>query len=227
MQDLHSFRRSFFFASTSSIRRFKQVLEASESDHRENMAMATSTQGEVPVLLTLLPFSFFTSFELIFFDLWIRYFRLDYIRFGHHYLNIKSTPRSLCFCFSYIPRDLKMYLLLSFLALLLCFANPTSAGFRGHISARAISPDNTCGFNGTGGGADGYTCPQSLPCCSVHGFCGSTNAYCLTTVGCQAAFGNCTAPSPGILTPDETCGITAAGTEGYNCGADSPCCSGK
>jgi hypothetical protein len=96
-----------------------------------------------------------------------------------------------------------------------------------HIATRAISPDNTCGKTDTAGGADGYMCPSSLPCCSVNGFCGSTDAYCLTTAGCQAAFGNCTAPSQGTITPDETCGITGAGTTGYTCGAERPCCSAK
>ncbi|PMD55874.1 carbohydrate esterase family 4 protein [Hyaloscypha bicolor E] len=93
--------------------------------------------------------------------------------------------------------------------------------------SRTVSPDNTCGKSGTGGGADGYTCPSTLPCCSVNGFCGSTNEYCLTTSGCQSAFGNCTAPSVGTISPDETCGITGAGTVGYTCGAASPCCSGN
>jgi hypothetical protein len=121
----------------------------------------------------------------------------------------------------------KMRFLFSSILLILCSFRITSAGHLKQIAARTISPDNTCGRNGTGGGADGYSCPMSLPCCSTHGFCGSTNEYCLTTVGCQAAFGNCTAPSPGTISPDETCGITGAGTAGYTCSADSPCCSGK
>ena len=121
----------------------------------------------------------------------------------------------------------KMQFLISSILLILCSFRITSAGHLKQIAARTISPDNTCGKNGTGGGADGYSCPTSLPCCSAHGFCGSTNEYCLTTVGCQAAFGNCTALSPGTISPDETCGITGAGTAGYTCSADSPCCSGK
>jgi hypothetical protein len=40
-------------------------------------------------------------------------------------------------------------------------------------------------------------------------------------------FGNCTAPSPGTITPDETCGIIGAGVNGYTCDSQSPCCSGK
>ena len=110
----------------------------------------------------------------------------------------------------------------------LLYSLPTiSASLLHPFSSRAISPDNTCGRNGTGGGADGYTCPADLPCCSVNGFCGSTNAYCLTTAGCQSDFGNCTAPSAGTITPDETCGMTGAGINGYTCGSVSPCCSGK
>lgn len=102
-----------------------------------------------------------------------------------------------------------------------------SAGSVEKLSTRAISPDNTCGRNGTGGGADGYTCPSDLPCCSVNGFCGSTNAFCLTTAGCQSDFGNCTALAAGTITLDETCGISGAGMNGYTCSSASPCCSGK
>ncbi|KAK0115365.1 chitin deacetylase [Cadophora gregata f. sp. sojae] len=110
--------------------------------------------------------------------------------------------------------------------ILLLYSLPaSSASILQPFSKRAISPDNTCGRNGTGGGADGYTCPSDLPCCSVNGFCGSTNAYCLTTVGCQSDFGNCTAPSAGTITPDETCGMTGAGVNGYACDSDRPCCS--
>jgi hypothetical protein len=121
----------------------------------------------------------------------------------------------------------KMRLAFASIALIVCSFNIVFAGPLEQISARTVSPDNTCGENGTGGGADGYTCPSTLPCCSINGFCGSTNEYCLTTAGCQSAFGNCTAPSVGTISPDETCGITGAGTVGYTCDAASPCCSGK
>jgi len=114
---------------------------------------------------------------------------------------------------------------LSSFSLLACFA-AIAAGAPHEISARVVSPDNTCGKNGTGGGADGYSCPSNLPCCSVNGFCGSTNEYCLTTMGCQAAFGNCTAPSTGTISPDMTCGITGGGTAGYTCPSGASCCSG-
>jgi len=105
----------------------------------------------------------------------------------------------------------------------------SSAGPIEQIGIRAVSPDNSCGKTGSGGGADSYMCPAALPCCSVNGFCGSTNAYCLSSAGCQAAFGNCTAPTTDTVTPDETCGITSAGLYGYKCdtGSDKPCCSAK
>ncbi|KAH8663161.1 carbohydrate esterase family 4 protein [Tricladium varicosporioides] len=100
------------------------------------------------------------------------------------------------------------------------------AGLINPVLERAVSPDNTCGTNGTGGGADGYTCPSALPCCSVNGFCGSTDAYCLASNGCQLAFGNCTTSvAAGTVSPDETCGKTGAGTAGYTCSSTSPCCS--
>lgn len=92
---------------------------------------------------------------------------------------------------------------------------------------RIVSPDNTCGKTGPGGGINGYTCSPSLPCCSIKGFCGADNAYCLATAGCQSEFGNCTALSGAVVTPDLTCGFTGAGKYGYVCAADKPCCSEK
>jgi hypothetical protein len=120
-----------------------------------------------------------------------------------------------------------MQLSVSSIVLLLGGISFVNAGPVEKLAPRVISPDNTCGKNGAGGGADGYMCPSNLPCCSVNGFCGSTNEYCLTTTGCQSAFGNCTAPSVGTITPDETCGILGAGTSGYTCSSSRPCCSGK
>ncbi len=102
-----------------------------------------------------------------------------------------------------------------------------SAGPFNKLLARAVSPDNTCGTDGVGGGADGYTCPSDLPCCSVNGYCGSTTDYCSIDNGCQSAFGNCTAPSSGTVSPDMTCGITGGGTDGYTCASSTPCCSGR
>lgn len=93
---------------------------------------------------------------------------------------------------------------------------------------RIISPDNTCGKNGTGAGADAYTCPQTLPCCSANGYCGSDSSYCLTTAGCQANFGNCTASVvTHTVSPDFTCGLIGAGENGYTCSAGAACCSAK
>ena len=43
------------------------------------------------------------------------------------------------------------------------------------VSRRALTPDNTCGITG-GGGGKGYTCDPTLfqggNCCSVNGYCG-------------------------------------------------------
>ncbi|KAK9356949.1 hypothetical protein V1523DRAFT_437155 [Lipomyces doorenjongii] len=50
------------------------------------------------------------------------------------------------------------------------------------------------------GSASNYTCPDQL-CCSVHGWCGSSENYCLD--GCQPDFGNCGSkwmPTPGAST---------------------------
>ncbi|KAH8660903.1 hypothetical protein BGZ60DRAFT_433743 [Tricladium varicosporioides] len=95
---------------------------------------------------------------------------------------------------------------------------------------RALSPDNTCGLQNSGQN-NGYTCPSSLPCCSPSGFCGSGDAYCLTTIGCQSQFSNttgaCYMPTDGqTTTPDNTCGKTGAGLYGYRCNMkDLRCCS--
>lgn len=89
-----------------------------------------------------------------------------------------------------------------------------------------VSPDETCGDE------NGYTCPGEIKCCSVNGFCGSTDAYCLTTAGCQGEFSNstaaCTKPVDGVsISPDGTCGTEGAGEYGYRCGTEdgNSCCS--
>ncbi|KAL2177802.1 uncharacterized protein P884DRAFT_243130 [Thermothelomyces heterothallicus CBS 202.75] len=95
------------------------------------------------------------------------------------------------------------------------------------LARREVSPDNTCG------GETGYTCPGELACCSQHGYCGSTDEFCLTTAGCQAEFSNstdaCHEPIPGeSFSIDGTCGTEGAGAEGYRCPANatvSSCCS--
>ncbi|KAF2621594.1 carbohydrate-binding module family 18 protein, partial [Macroventuria anomochaeta] len=50
--------------------------------------------------------------------------------------------------------------------------------------------------NGQCGSATGQTCAGSVfgSCCSLYGYCGSTDIYCLTTEGCQPAYGECTTP---------------------------------
>jgi hypothetical protein len=147
------------------------------------MAIVTSLQGEVPVLRGCYTFvvCFFILYSLV-----LRSHTFVLITFALLFccLFSWSNPHSLYFFFENRSSGLKMHRFISHIATVLYIVNPISAGLL-NVSARAISPDNTCGFNGTGGGAVGYTCPQSLPCCSVHGFCGSGNAYCLTTVGCK------------------------------------------
>ncbi|EAQ87399.1 predicted protein [Chaetomium globosum CBS 148.51] len=96
------------------------------------------------------------------------------------------------------------------------------------VTPRAVSPDNTCGADHSG-----YTCPGALPCCSQYGFCGATDAFCLTTAKCQTRFSNssaaCHAPVPGTsVSIDGTCGTEGAGKEGYRCPGNATvtsCCS--
>jgi hypothetical protein len=92
------------------------------------------------------------------------------------------------------------------------------------IQLRGVSPDNTCGTSGSGGNPNAYTCPTELPCCSINGWCGSTDAYCSSTNGCQSAFGTCkvenaTTPSGGGTSTDHRCG------PGIGSCASNECCS--
>lgn len=149
--------------------------------------------------------------------------------FLHRFANYLTLPQTSFSHSAQLQNDKigNMAFSTSLAIILACIVSLVFSASLNHVTARAISPDNTCGTNGTGGSADSYVCPASLPCCSVNGFCGSDNTYCLTTAGCQAAFGNCTAPTSGTTTPDFTCGITGAGGLGYTCSTDKPCCSGK
>ena len=83
----------------------------------------------------------------------------------NQFLKDPSNTHQICFWFQLICMP-TMQLVFPFIVLLICSLSIASAGPLEQISARSISPDNTCGKNGTGGGADGYTCPSSLPCCS-------------------------------------------------------------
>ncbi|KAL8912101.1 MAG: hypothetical protein Q9171_002817 [Xanthocarpia ochracea] len=78
---------------------------------------------------------------------------------------------------------------------LLALATATLAIPLDQLERRAtVTPDATCG------GAYGYTCLGSSfgNCCSTHGWCGSTAAYCGT--GCQPAYGNCGSNTPPTTT---------------------------
>ncbi|OTA98063.1 carbohydrate-binding module family 18 protein [Hypoxylon sp. CI-4A] len=93
-----------------------------------------------------------------------------------------------------------------------------------------VSPDETCGMDGAGND-NGYTCPGEIKCCSVNGYCGATDEYCLTTTGCQDQYsnatGSCNEPVDGVsISPDGTCGIVSAGEYGYKCPSEgATCCS--
>ena len=87
------------------------------------------------------------------------------------------------------------------------------------VSAATKSPDGSCG------GSNGYVCQGTSfgNCCSVNGWCGSSDAYCGND--CQASFGTCSgvAPDPSFVSPDGTCG----GANSYTCirSAFGGCCS--
>lgn len=100
------------------------------------------------------------------------------------------------------------------------------------LEPRVVSPNKTCGLV-LAGNRLGYTCPSDAACCSQYGYCGSTDAFCLTSAGCQTRYSNssgaCYAPRPGVtVSIDGTCGSTAAGKDGYRCPANATatsCCS--
>ncbi|KZM26021.1 chitin binding [Ascochyta rabiei] len=90
--------------------------------------------------------------------------------------------------------------------------------------------------NGQCGSVAGQTCAgTALPCCSLYGYCGGTDIYCLTTEGCQTGYGNCTAPSQvsssSPPTPTSTVRVsidgTCGGANGYVCPGSGlgDCCS--
>ncbi|KAI0014836.1 carbohydrate-binding module family 18 protein [Xylariomycetidae sp. FL0641] len=93
-----------------------------------------------------------------------------------------------------------------------------------------VSPDGSCGMV-EGGNNLGYTCPGELQCCSQNGYCGASEEFCLTSVGCQGDYSNatdaCTAPVDGTtVSPDGTCGTAGAGEFGYKCPTEGDnCCS--
>ncbi|KAF9729258.1 hypothetical protein PMIN03_000309 [Paraphaeosphaeria minitans] len=79
--------------------------------------------------------------------------------------------------------------------------------------------------SGDCGSAVGLHCSGSSfgPCCSQHGYCGSSSVYC--GFGCQADFGSCST-SPFLeqeISPDGTCG----GTNNFTCAGSGygECCS--
>ena len=98
------------------------------------------------------------------------------------------------------------------------------------VARAEVSPDGSCGLSGAGE-EKGYTCPGDVQCCGATGWCGTSEAHCLTTVGCQADYSNstaaCTEPVPGTtISPDGTCGTEGAGEYGYVCPEEVfTCCS--
>lgn len=104
-------------------------------------------------------------------------------------------------------------------------SGPTST-----VSITSVNtPTGAVDVNGACGGSTGFFCAPGA-CCSEHGFCGTSQAYC--AAGCQPEFGVCgvmvsaapvssSAPAPtGGVSPDGSCG----GTAGFTCIPGS-CCS--
>ncbi|KAJ8110503.1 hypothetical protein OPT61_g6675 [Boeremia exigua] len=90
--------------------------------------------------------------------------------------------------------------------------------------------------NGQCGLESGQTCAGSTfgSCCSLYGFCGRSDIYCLVTEGCQSGYGDCTAPSSlssSPPSPTSTSKVSLDGTcgeeNGYVCPGSGlgDCCS--
>lgn len=113
--------------------------------------------------------------------------------------------------------------------LVLVLALPFGVVASPSLLLRDISPDNTCGTTGNGGSPSAYTCPTDLACCSVYGWCGSTDAYCLTSNGCQAQFGTCkqdgSPPAGGGGVDSSATGLCGPDNGNAVC-ASNECCSG-
>ncbi|KAH6633447.1 hypothetical protein C7974DRAFT_452745 [Boeremia exigua] len=96
-------------------------------------------------------------------------------------------------------------------------------------SSAASTPTTSLPTSGDGqcGSTTGQTCAGSIwgNCCSLYGFCGGTDIYCLTTEGCQPGYGECIAPSsvssvsPPSPTSTEKVSLdgTCGGENGYVC----------
>lgn len=108
-------------------------------------------------------------------------------------------------------------------------------------SAPISTPSSTLpvSTNGQCGSVSGQTCVNSTfgSCCSLYGYCGSSDIYCLSTEGCQSGYGECKAPSsvtsssPPTPTSAEKVSVdgTCGGDYGYVCPGSGlgDCCSRK
>ncbi|KAL2271642.1 hypothetical protein VTJ83DRAFT_1013 [Remersonia thermophila] len=91
-------------------------------------------------------------------------------------------------------------------------------------TATRVTTDATCG--------NGVTCLGSEwgSCCSVHGWCGSTDAYCAPSRGCQPAWGICDngagAPGTTLTTSTTAASATAADPTATRVTTDATCGNG-
>ncbi|KAH3999757.1 hypothetical protein HBH98_087730 [Parastagonospora nodorum] len=90
-----------------------------------------------------------------------------------------------------------------------CKALPASAPSAASKPKSKVSTDGTCG------GRNGFTCSGSRfgSCCSQHGYCGKSSAYC--GVGCNQKFGTCSNAGASSSTPSSsstTCSTLATST---------------
>lgn len=97
----------------------------------------------------------------------------------------------------------------------------------------SVSENGQCGLE------SGQTCIDSTfgSCCSLYGFCGGTDIYCLTTRGCQPGYGDCIvpssvssgAPSSPTFTSNVSLDGTCGGDNGFICPGSGlgDCCSRK
>ncbi|KAJ4991971.1 Chitin deacetylase-like protein 9 [Stagonosporopsis vannaccii] len=104
---------------------------------------------------------------------------------------------------------------------------PSSTSSSAASTPTASLPVSSNGQCGTG---IGQTCAGSVfgSCCSLYGYCGSTDIYCLITEGCQLGYGDCTTPpSVSISIPPSPTSTSKVSVDG-TCGEDNGyVCSGS
>lgn len=114
-----------------------------------------------------------------------------------------------------------MYRSLSLLVLAACY-HLSRAESESTNSTLSVSSDGSCGESSS------QTCLGSTygSCCSLKGFCGSTNDFCNPTAGCQSSYGSCST-NTSYISYDGRCGSTDPNSQVCVGSTYGSCCSQK